>query len=65
VAGSQEDTSGSLAKTNDMRSGRRGQDTILSDEQLLNAVGSANLGNQLNDLGVVVTAIASNDEEGT
>lgn len=40
-----------------------GQDTVLTDEQLLDAVCGTNLGNQLDDLGVPVAAITTNDEE--
>lgn len=42
-----------------------GQNTVLADKELLDAVGSANLGNQLDDLGVPETTITTDDEEGT
>ena len=64
MAGSQQDTTGGFAKTDDMRSGRGRENAILADEKLLDAIGSANLGNQLDDLGVPIPAIASNDKEG-
>jgi hypothetical protein len=63
MAGRQEDTSSGLAKSDDMAGGRRRQNTILADEELLYTVGSTDLGNQLDDLGVVVAAITTNDEE--
>ena len=47
-----------------MRGGRRAQDSVLADEDLLDAVASADFGNQLHNLWVVVTAIAANNEEG-
>jgi len=42
---------------------RCAHDTVLTDQELLNAIGSTNLGNGLGDLWVPVTAIAANDEE--
>lgn len=45
VAGSQEDTSGSLAKANDMTGSRGGENAVLADDELLDAVGGTNLGN--------------------
>lgn len=65
MAGSQEDTSGSLAKANDMTGSRSGENAVLADDELLDAVGGTNLGNQLDNLGVPVSAIATNDEERT
>ena len=47
-----------------MACSRSGQDAILADEELLDAIGSTDLGDQLDDLGVPVTSIASDDEEG-
>lgn len=65
MTGSQEDTSGSLAKANDMTGSRSGENAVLADDELLDAVGGTNLGNQLDNLGVPVSAIATNDEERT
>ena len=39
------------------------EDTILADKELLDAVCGTNLGNQLNNLRVVVTAITTNNKE--
>lgn len=64
VTGSEEDTTGSLALADDVAGSRGRQNTVLADQQLLDSVGSTNLGNQLDHLGVPVTAIATNDEEG-
>lgn len=63
VAGSQENTTGSFPLADDMAGGGCGQDTILADEELLDAICRTNFGNQLDDLGVPKTAIATNDEE--
>jgi hypothetical protein len=38
-------------------------DAVLTDQELLHAIGSTNLGNGLSDLGVPVTAITTNNEE--
>ena len=46
-----------------MASSRRRQDAILTDEELLDAIRSANLGNQLNHFGVPEPAIAADYEE--
>ena len=59
----QEDTSGSLALANDMAGCWRRQDAILADQELLDAIGSADFGDELDYLGVPETAVASNDEE--
>lgn len=64
MTGSQQDTTSSLTHTDHIASGRGAQDTVLADQQLLHAVGSADLRDQLDDLGVVVTAITTNDQEG-
>lgn len=47
-----------------MAGSRRGEDTILPDEELLDAVGGTNLGNQLDHLWVPKATIAANDEKG-
>jgi hypothetical protein len=65
VAGSQQDATGGFAFADDMAGGGRREDAILTDQQLLDAVGRANLGNQLNDLGVPESAITTNDEKGS
>lgn len=59
----QENTTSSLALPDNMTSGRSAQDAMLADEKLLHAVGSSNLGNQLDDLGVPVSPITTNDQE--
>jgi len=44
------------------RGGR--QDAILADQKLLDTICWGELGDYLNDLGVVVTAITTDDEKG-
>ena len=63
VAGSEEDTTRRLAYPDDVTGGGRAHDAVLADEKLLDAIGSAHLGDSLGDLGVPVTAITTNDEE--
>lgn len=46
-----------------MAGSRCGEDAILSDQELLHSICSADLGNQLDHLWVVVSAIPANDEE--
>lgn len=46
-----------------MASSRGRQNTVLADEELLDTIGSADLGNQLDDLGVPVAAITADDEK--
>jgi hypothetical protein len=63
VAGSQEDAARRLADADEVTGSRCAHDTILADQELLDAVGSANLGDGLGDFGVPVAAITTNDEE--
>lgn len=46
-----------------MAGGRRRQDAILADQELLDTVGSTNLGNQLDNLWVPIPPVAADDEE--
>lgn len=48
-----------------MAGSRCTQNAVLTDEKLLNTVGSTDLCNLLNDFGVVETAVTANDEERT
>lgn len=64
MASGQEDAASGLALANDMAGGRGGQNAILADDELLDTVGNANLGDQLDDFGIPVPAITANDEEG-
>ena len=64
VAGSEEDATGRLSYPDDVTGGRCAHDSVLADQELLDAVGSAHLGDGLGDLGVPVTAITTDDEGG-
>lgn len=63
VAGSQQDTTSGLAYTDDVASSWCAEDAILTDQQLLDTVGGTDLGDQLGDLRVPVTAITTNDKD--
>lgn len=65
MTGSQEDTTSCLPHTNEVASSRGAHNTMLSNQELLHAIGGTDLCDLGDDLGVVVTAIATNDEEGT
>ena len=51
-----------LAFANDMAGCRSGQNAILSDQKLLDAVRGSDLGNQLDDFRVPETTVTSDDE---
>jgi hypothetical protein len=63
VASSQKDTSGSLAQTDDMTGSRGGKNAVLADDELLDTVGGTNLGNKLDNLGVPVSAVATDNKK--
>jgi hypothetical protein len=63
VAGSQENTASRLPYPDDVAGSWCAHNAILADQQLLDAVGSTDLGDQLGDLWVPVSAIATNDKE--
>jgi hypothetical protein len=63
VAGSEEDTTSRLSYPDDVAGGGCAHDAILTDEELLDAIGSAHLGNGLGDLWVPVPTITTYDEE--
>lgn len=65
MTGSQEDTASCLPHTNEVASSRGTHNAMLSNQELLHAIGGTDLCDLGDDLGVVVTAIATNDEEGT
>lgn len=46
-----------------MASSRSGEDTILTDQKLLDAVSSTNLSDELDNFRVPVAAVTTNDEE--
>lgn len=47
-----------------MAGSRCAQNSILANEDLLDAVRGSDFGNELNNLGVVVAAVSANNEEG-
>ena len=63
MTGSEEDTTGSLPYPDHMAGSWCAEDAVLTDQQLLDAVSCADFRNQLCDLGIPETAIATNDEE--
>ena len=63
MTGSEEDTTGSLPYSDNMAGSWSAKDTVLTDQQLLDAVSCADFRNQLRDLGVPETTITTNDEE--
>ena len=63
VARRQQDASRGLALANDMAGRWRRQDAVLADQQLPDTVGSSDLGDQLDHLGVPEAAVAANDQE--
>lgn len=63
VTGSQQDTTSCLPLPDDMTGSRGTQDAVMTDKNFLDAIGGTNLGNLLNNLGIVVTAVTANDEE--
>jgi hypothetical protein len=63
VAGGEEDTTRRLPYPDDVAGSRCAHDAVLADQELLDAIGSTNLGNGLGDLGVPVTTITTNDEK--
>lgn len=63
MTGSKKDTTSSLALSNDMTSCRSTQDTILTDQELLDTVSCTNLRNQLYDFRVPVSTITTDNQE--
>ena len=64
VRGGQQDTTGGLPDPDDMAGSWCAEDTILADQELLDAVSGTNLCNGLGDLGVPVATVTTNDEGG-
>jgi hypothetical protein len=48
-----------------MACSRCAEDSVLPNDKFLDSICSANLCNQLDDFGVVETAVSTNDEEGS
>ena len=63
VAGGQEYAARGLALADEVAGSRRRQNAVPSDEELLDSVRDADLGDQLNGLRVPVSSVAADDEE--
>jgi hypothetical protein len=64
VTGGQQDTASSLADADEVASSGSAENAILAHQELLDTVGGTDLSDLGDHLGVVVTAITTNDEEG-
>lgn len=65
MTGGQENASSSLPLANDVTGSRSRKNAVLADQELLDAIRSTNLSDQLNDLGVVEATITADDEKST
>ena len=63
VAGGEQDTASSLPDPDDMAGSRGRENAVLADQQLLDAVGSTDLGDLLCDLRVPVATVTTDNEE--
>lgn len=59
----EEDTASGLPYPDDVAGSRSTEDTVLTDQQLLNAICCTDLGDLLGDLRVPETTVTTNDEE--
>ena len=65
MAGRQQDTTGCVSYPDDIAGRGSTENAILADDELLDAIASADLGNQLCDLGVPVASITTDDQCGS
>lgn len=65
MTGGQQNTTSSLADTDQVTGSGGTEDAVLADEQLLNTVSRTDLCDLLNNIGVEVTAVTGDDESGT
>lgn len=65
VTSRQQDTTRRLSLPNHMASCRSAQNALLSYQQLLHAVRSSDLGDQLDDFGVIVSSIPADNKKRT
>ena len=63
MTGSQKNPARRFSFSNDMARSRGAQDPILSYQELLDAIRSSDLGNQLHHFRVIISPITTNDEE--
>ena len=64
MRGGQQNSSSSSPLADDMAGSGCTEDSVLTDKNLLDAVCGSDFGDELDDLGVVVTAVTTNNEEG-
>lgn len=64
MTGGQKNTTSCLPDPDEIAGSRGAHNSILADQQLLDAISSTDLGDLGDDLRVVITAITTNDEEG-
>lgn len=62
MTGGQQDTTSRLPLPYEMTGSWSAQDTVLANENLLDTIGSTDLSNLLDSLGIVVAAVATDDE---
>jgi hypothetical protein len=62
MTGRQQDTARSLPYPDDVTSRWCTEDAFLADQQLLDTIGSSNLGDQLGNLRVPIPAVTADDE---
>lgn len=63
MAGGEQNTARSLSQSDDMTGCRCGENAVLTDEELLDAIRSTDLGDQLDDLWIPEATITADDEE--
>jgi hypothetical protein len=63
VAGGEQDTTRGLSESDDMAGCGSRQNAILSDQELLDAIGSADFGNQLDNFWIPKSSITTDDKE--
>lgn len=63
VACGEQDTTSGLSQTDNMAGSGSRKDTVLTDQKLLDAVSSTNLGDELDNFRVPVAAVTTNDQE--
>ena len=63
MTGGQQYSTRGLHLPNDMTRSWCAEDTVLTKDQLLDSIRSPDLRNQLHNLGVVVAAVAGNDQK--
>lgn len=65
MAGSEQNTTSSLSDTDNMAGSRGAENSILTDQKLLDTICSTNLCNELDHLRIPVSAISAYNQEST